>query len=663
MSRPEPPSTDRTIPGRGPPARQLPPHLANAPDKGRSLPPHMANVPEKPAQEAGRTAWGPSRDQGRQAPPHGSRQELPPQSAVFDDSRTPNQSSTFQRPSHPPARTSGERVPTDNHPPPPPATAPASAPPTDIGESQAAEMHTAAEKARLRRQAEEEERRAAADRARQKAKELEAKFGPKPAKPQAESSDTTTNTAPKPPITSTPSYTIAQRPKAQTETSQTGPPAHAPTGPSNLPSRPSVGEASRPRDDQWRNKPEQSKSSHASQVPPRDDQQQRTFPARNRPARPNAEAFFEKSQQAQSPPTALKSVEESAAVAPVVHLPGMPREAPHDHGVKKDEMINDMLARIKAAMGDRPEEATQEESSLQGRPNGRQAKAGQSAKTAAPTQAAQAPAPLEPVDTFFDVTEAEVPRSPPPAWRTYTVKLPKEIKDVPELSHSQRLALSRTIPAPKGWLMSYNPPLDLNPGTLSVTDLLLPPHGAKSNMHQKAQPAPTPLVSIPQTSYVPFVKGSKAGSSSYKSRQAEHAPNAPEDKRNRPAQHAAPSRPGLADRWRIQETPSTSAPEPAVTQNAVDLLDAPPPKAKAPAKGPAKMNTPARFEGMAIGAHDSAEPDLKSGVRFMVSSELEGDSLLDEVNKMSLDSVEETQGGAAANGPSQEVSHLAYLIG
>jgi hypothetical protein len=223
------------------------------------------------------------------------------------------------------------------------------------------------------------------------------------------------------------------------------------------------------------------------------------------------------------------------------------------------------------------------------------------------------------------------------------------------------LALSRTVPAPKGWLMSYNPPLDLGPGTLSVTDLLLPPYGAKSNMHQKPQPAPTPLVSIPQTSYVPFVKGSKAGPSSYKSRQAENAPNAPEDKRTRPAQHVAPSRPGLADRWRIQETPSTSAPEPAVTQNAVDLLDAPPPKAKTPAKGPAKTATPARFEGMAIGADDSAEPDLKSGVRFMVSSELEGDSLLDEVNKMSLDSVEETQGGAAVNGPSQEVSHLIYV--
>jgi hypothetical protein len=50
------------------------------------------------------------------------------------------------------------------------------------------------------------------------------------------------------------------------------------------------------------------------------------------------------------------------------------------------------------------------------------------------------------------------------------------------------------------------------------------------------------------------------------------------------------------------------------------------------------------------------EPDMKSGVRFMVSSELEGDSLLDEVNKMSLDTVEETETGAAAAVPGAEVS-------
>lgn len=660
MSRPEPPSADRTIPGRAPPARQLPPHLANVPDKGRPLPPHMANAPDRPSQDAGRTAWGPSREQTRQAPPHSARQELPPQSAVFDDSRTPNQS-TFSRPSQAPTRPSGERVPSDNHPPVPPAPPPAAAPHIDIGDAQAAEMHTAAEKARLRRQAEEEERRAAADRAKQKAKELEAKFGPKPVKPQAESS--TTTTAPQPPITTAPSYTIAQRPKTQPEVPQpanSGPPAHAPTGPSNLPLRPSVGEASRPRDDQWRNKQEQSRHNHPSQHPHREaDQQNRTNPSRNRPARPTAEAYFETPRQAQSPPTVLDPVDDSVEVAPVLHLPGMPREAPYDHGVKKDEMINDMLARIKAAMGDRPEETLSEE---QGRLNARLSKAGTSSQTA-PTQSqpAQAHAPLKPVSAFFDVTEEPVPQSPPPAWQTYTVKLPKEIKEVPDLTHSQRLSLSRTIPPPRGWFMSYNPPLDSNHQVTSVPEYLLSPDDGKSNMHQKPQPAPIPLVSIPQNSYIPFVKGQKASSSSYKSRQAESTPSVTENKRNTPAQHTVPSRPGLADRWRIQETTSTSAPEPAVTQNAVDLLNDSPPKAKAPKA--TKPNAPARFEGMAIGSEDSAEPDMKSGVRFMVSSELEGDSLLDEVNKMSLDSVEETEGSATVNGTSKEVSCLVCIGG
>lgn len=46
-------------------------------------------------------------------------------------------------------------------------------------------MHTAAERARLRRQKEEEERTAAQERARQKAKELEARFGPAPSKSAA----------------------------------------------------------------------------------------------------------------------------------------------------------------------------------------------------------------------------------------------------------------------------------------------------------------------------------------------------------------------------------------------------------------------------------------------------------------------------------------------
>lgn len=68
----------------------------------------------------------------------------------------------------------------------PPQAVVSQSPVTDITELQKDEMHTAAERAKQRRQKEEEERAAAQERARQKAKELEAKFGPAPSKSASE---------------------------------------------------------------------------------------------------------------------------------------------------------------------------------------------------------------------------------------------------------------------------------------------------------------------------------------------------------------------------------------------------------------------------------------------------------------------------------------------
>ena len=66
-------------------------------------------------------------------------------------------------------------------------------------------------------------------------------------------------------------------------------------------------------------------------------------------------------------------------------------------------------------------------------------------------------------------------------------------------------------------------------------------------------------------------------------------------------------------------------------------------------KSPTKLSAAVRAEKGAIfnnlGSeitlpdHGRMPVDVKPGVRFMVSSELEGDSLLDEVNKMSLEAV------------------------
>jgi hypothetical protein len=536
------------------------------------------------------------------------------------------------------------------------APVPTPAPLVDSGESQAAEMHSAAEKARLRRQAEEEERRAAADRAKQKAKELELKFGSKTTKPPAESA------APveKAPIVPVPSYTIAQRPRPQTEASQpettTAPHAQQPSVTKALPSRPSVGDVNRPREDQWRAKPEASRPTHVAPVPPRVDQQGRADLSRNKHTRATAESFFEKTQAAS--PIDEEPVE-GHKTSPVLHLPGVPVSEPptgHDQSGKKDSMINDTLARIKAAMGERTEDGSEQNSggSKARAPLPRQTQPVQPSKTEAPTQPAPTPAPLAPVSAFFDITEPELPRSPPPAWSTYVVKLPKESKHVPELTPSQRVALSRKIAAPRGWLMSYNPPLDLNPYTLSVTDLLLGPpnhHGPK-RFGQKQDLVPH--VSIPQHTYQPFVKGAKASGSASFARQNEHVPSGtPDDKPTRSTMHPVQpkSRAALADRWRIPEETSLVVPEPVATQNTLDLLDPPPPKSRSPFKPRPKSGASAKYDSMAIGVdNDSVEPDLKSGARFMVSSELEGDSLLDEVNKMSLDSVEETGAGNEVDG-------------
>jgi hypothetical protein len=117
----------------------------------------------------------------------------------------------------------------------------------------------------------------------------------------------------------------------------------------------------------------------------------------------------------------------------------------------------------------------------------------------------------------------------------------------------------------------------------------------------------------------------------------------------------------------VAEESRPVVPEPVATQNAVDLIDPPARKTKSPVKGPTgpRPGSAAKYEGMAIGLSDdqSVEPDIKSGVRFMVSSELEGDSLLDEVNKMSLDTVEETETGVAASESGAEVSSSEVIHG
>lgn len=314
-------------------------------------------------------------------------------------------------------------------------------------------------------------------------------------------------------------------------------------------------------------------------------------------------------------------------------------------------MFDDTLARIKAAMGSsKAVDPVPAENLAVPEQTRRRASDTLPSKPVPQSAKATPPAPRPPiVPEFFDVTQPEIPRSPPPAWRTFVVKVPKQSTERSVIPQTHLTALRQTRPPARGWLMSFNPPLDLPQQSLSRTDMFLPPTGPR---RVASRTDSAPMVSISQRGLEPFVKEGKSRPASGAARQADHAPV--------PVTTAAagPSQTRSSGRWRKTDEPSPSVPEPVSTQVAVDLLDAPPAPAKAPAKPQPRPQSQARppvdasnrFDGVTLGAlakgpaasaSAPADADSKSGVRFMVSSELEGDSLLDEVNKMSLETVEE----------------------
>ena len=679
MSRTENPPAQAPATGQHPvpPAggrvlqRQPPPHLANLPDTGRQLPPHMAdNVPTRPPPpsnsqhqqpQSGRIPWSNHRDTERHLPPHmANRPDMPPQSSAFESSRSPP---TGPGSGLPPRRSFGQSTSAPMAPPQQhqqPAPAPPAAPVADPTDSQAAEMHSAAEKARLRREAEEVERKAAAERAKQKAREMEAKLGPK-----------STPQPPQPPaVAQTPSYTIAQRPKPPVETpaqapavatsSYTGGNTSAIAG--SIQRRPSMEQSRGGREEQWRaREPSQTQQAPPITLAQRDQvhQSRPTASSHQRVGRPTAESFFAHENENTPPHATLRTPQAGAVnLSPDVpeltdaELDAILSEIPPGQEEWRGfgDKLDDTMARIKAAIGGSKANAS-EVSAPTPAGKGSRRRVSESLPAQPSTAAAARSAPtIQPrpvTPESFSITQPPIPRSPPPAWRTYVVRLPKESKPVPVISQSQLAALQRTKQPARGWPLSFNPPLDLPSHSLSRTDLLLP--GA--NLQRLARGAPVqPSVSVSKGTLEPVVKKDTRQPSQSTSR---HAGSGISSFDTVPTAHQLQSR--SAGRWRQSEEQTPVAPEPIATQAAIDLLDAPAP---VPAKSPAKLaavtqpepsattSAPARYEGVNIGpsaklAATAGTPDPKSGVRYMVSSELEGDSLLDEVNKMSLETVEE----------------------
>lgn len=623
----------------------LPSNRGQAADGGRMLPPHMATaqLDTRPTAVAstGRPSWG-AREE-RQLPPHlADRRELPVPPPISQQARSPSEAQ-----SNLPSRHSFGQ---GTAPPPPPAsqppeptnirptegTAPSAAASTSP-DAQTAEMHTAAEKARLRRLAEEAEREAAAERARRKAKELEEKLGLRSSAPPS----TSVNAASGPPglVQQSPPITIAQRPKPNVAPIEPSTlisnPVKTIPGPAGLPHKPHAPDSSR-TGETWRARlhaavAESNAIVAAAKAEPAEvivPESQGSLPRRT------AESYFE-ANEPQSLPVSQDTSEHPQAVGTSSDLPN---EAP-----KRESTFDDMLGRIKAAM---------EVARINNAPQPTAVEVGVPPSSAeAPPPARTAPQPTEPetpassLPFFFDITQTEIPRSPPPAWRSYIVRLPKTSR---ALSPVRPKPTSR-MNTPESFLLSFNPPLSLNPNTLSRAEYLIPPlpraRFAKSD--------PVPIVSISPRQFQPYPK-KKRKSSPAAPRVAEIVQPEMASQILFEPQPSPPSSSSAARTLQAQPPIAQSAAkpvEPISTQppSVNDLME-PQHRSRSPVKASpaAKAEREGRFaaNGVGLGMVDrglASAPEIKTGVRFMVSSELEGDSLLDEINKMSLETVDEAE--------------------
>ncbi|KAL1406087.1 hypothetical protein Q8F55_007770 [Vanrija albida] len=485
----------------------------------------------------------------------------------------------------------------------------------------------------------EADREAAAERARQKARELAERFGDKSASASLKSPPAVAASLPKPPPPPglgkpAPQVTIASRQRPEQVEAESRP---AP----GVPQPQEAAAAPADRASSWRRTAPLPEAQ--SQAKPRRPSSNADLPIEGVP-RENRRL------QREAPPHGVRD----GRLHPPPGLPGLPaaaRDAPphvlaeqteaparYKGGVseyptaealasadkllpKKEPNFDNMLARLQAAMakarrtpplpeGNGPDSAGDDISLPQ---------ALQSALAAEPTPAvkvAPVPAPHLPFlpPDFFDATQIEPPRSPPPAWRQYAVKLPKSGRPLASIPRwRQRAADNHRQTVIKGWAMSFEPPIEgLHSGTMPLADFLLPqPIGRRFAKHIDTGP----IVSISPRSLLAYERKNKRRSTL--------------ESRNdggpvlKGASHAQPS---LAEPSRT-EPPLLSAPEPVLAKP-IPSKDA----RRFLAGGDGAVGT------RLVTAQASAD---KPAVRFMVSSELDGDSLLDEINKMSLEHIGE----------------------
>lgn len=300
---------------------------------------------------------------------------------------------------------------------------------------------------------------------------------------------------------------------------------------------------------------------------------------------------------------------------------------------------------------------------------------------------------------FFDITYPQPPRSPPPAWRTYNIRLPKSSSlprprcfDLPAISSSQQTKWEKAVEAPKGWARTFEPPLENEETIEDVLDrakMLLPQSRVVTKVGEiVVSISPRVLERVKER--VVGVDGEvkegrekrrveKVGGSVVEEEEGEEEVRTGVEKAavllessTKPVQAPAPVPPTTTSsttQQQQQPPPRRKSPVKSAAQaekdpstfilQGVGLAIAPPPHISLSSLPASSVSGSTSRDGK-DGSFSLLSEDGKPGVRFMVSSELEGDSLLEEVNKMSLESVEEAKG--EKNDDKEEVCRTHPLL-
>jgi hypothetical protein len=262
----------------------------------------------------------------------------------------------------------------------------------------------------------------------------------------------------------------------------------------------------------------------------------------------------------------------------------------------------------------------------------------------------------------FVASTMPLPPSPAPAWKRYTIRLPRvpaTVKPYPR----RRIRVS--VYTPPGWALSWDPPLEqLAARNISRDEWLIPKTYQKGKLVAdvklptgKFQPyVPPPEDSRPgEASSITSQAIKEEGHKSASRKIVVKLPSGNFRPRTDPMDESAATEV-------IREEFQTSSDIPSLSPSS-SAEDLPLSRAMntALANATSGRKTSGRApQGAAIafarphGESFSDEPEAKSSVRFMVSSQIEDDNLLSEVNKMSMDGLTDNPAAEETQRPGRE---------